>query len=432
MTKILIKQVHAIDPQLNLDKICDIFIEDGKIASIGASLSVPDVDKILYRKDCIATPGLIDLHVHLRDPGFEYKETIETGTKAAAHGGFTDICSMANTNPVTDVGALIDYIKYTSQSYGYCNVFPVGACTKGLEGKQLAEIGDMVAHGAVAFSDDGHGIQNTGIMRNVMDYVTMFDKVVMSHCQDESLVENGQINEGKVSTKLGLAGWPAAGEEIQIQRDITLSELTGCPIHIQHVSTARGLEIIKEGKKRGVQVTTEVTPHHLFLSEDIIATSYDTNYKVNPPLRTHNDRLALIDGLKQGTIDCIVTDHAPHAAYEKQKEFELAPFGMSGLETSLATVLTFLVKPGYISYSKLVELMVINPRKIIRVDPVKLKIGDQANITIIDPNKIWKVEEDELLAKSKNYGFLNYTLTGKAKDVICKGNLTMEEGQICD
>lgn len=429
--KSLIKNVRVIDPSLSLDTVADILIDGQTIVEVGPSLECPDAE-VYDRSGCIAVPGLVDIHVHLRDPGQEYKETIETGTAAAAHGGFTGICSMPNTNPTTDNATTIDYVLDKAAQAGHCRVYPSGACTKGLKGESLSEMGDMVAHGAVAFTDDGRGVQNAGMMCRVMDYAKMFNKVVMSHCQDEGLVGPGQVNEGVVSTRLGLAGWPATGEELQIQRDIALSELTGCPIHIQHITSARGVELVREGKARGVAVTCEVTPHHLVLNEDDITTTYNTNLKMNPPLRTREDNAALLEALADGTIDCIVTDHAPHAEHEKAREFELAPFGMTGLETSLGVVLTYLVAPGHITYNQLVELMAIKPRKILRLDQVKLEAGNVADITIFDPAVTWTVTADDMYSKSKNSGFLGYELTGRATDVLVGGTFTCKDGVVVE
>lgn len=429
--KSLIKNVRVIDPALSLDEVADILIDGQTIAQVGKNIECADAE-IFDRDGCIAVPGLVDIHVHLRDPGQEYKETIETGTAAAAHGGFTGICSMPNTNPTTDNATTIDYVLDKAAQAGHCRVYPSGACTKGLKGESLSEMGDMVLHGAVAFTDDGRGVQNSGVMRRVMDYVKMFNKVVMSHCQDEDLVGPGQVNEGVVSTRLGLAGWPATGEELQIQRDIALSELTGCPIHIQHITSARGVELVREGKARGIQVTCEVTPHHLVLNEDDITTTYNTNLKMNPPLRSKADNAALIEGIKDGTIDCIVTDHAPHADHEKAREFELAPFGMTGLETSLGVILTYLVDPGLITYNELVELMAIKPREILRLDQVTLKQGSVADITIFDPEVTWTVQSDDMYSKSHNSGFLGYTLKGRATDVFVGGTVTCKDGVVVE
>lgn len=429
--KSLIKNARVIDPAVGLDEVVDILIDGETIARIGHELPEEGA-VILDREGSVVVPGLVDVHVHLREPGQEYKETIETGTAAAAHGGFTAICSMPNTIPTTDNAATLDFVIEQAKKAGHCRVHPSGACTKGLKGESLSEMGDMAAHGAVAFTDDGRGVQDAGMMRRVMDYAKMFNCVVMSHCQDEALVGPGQVNEGAVSTRLGMAGWPGAGEELQISRDIALSELTGCPIHIQHITTARGVEIVREGKARGIQVTCEATPHHLVLNEDDLTSTYDTNLKMNPPLRTSDDNKAIIEGLKDGTIDCIVTDHAPHAAHEKAREFELAPFGMTGLETSLGVILTYLVEPGHIDYNRLVELMSIRPREILGVDPVKIEEGGVADLTIFDPNADWTVRADDMSSKSKNSGFLGYELKGRATDVFVGGVMTMKEGVVVE
>lgn len=429
--KSLIKNARVIDPAAGLDEVLDILIDGETIARIGHELPEEGA-VILDREGSIVVPGLVDVHVHLREPGQEYKETIETGTAAAAHGGFTAICSMPNTIPTTDNAATLDFVIEQAKKAGHCRVHPSGACTKGLKGESLSEMGDMAAHGAVAFTDDGRGVQDAGMMRRVMDYAKMFNCVVMSHCQDEALVGPGQVNEGAVSTRLGMAGWPGAGEELQISRDIALSELTGCPIHIQHITTARGVEIVREGKARGIQVTCEATPHHLVLNEDDLTSTYDTNLKMNPPLRTSDDNKAIIEGLKDGTIDCIVTDHAPHAAHEKAREFELAPFGMTGLETSLGVILTYLVEPGHIDHNRLVELMAIRPREILGVDPVKIEEGGVADLTIFDPNADWTVRADDMRSKSKNSGFLGYELKGRATDVFVGGVMTMKEGVVVE
>ena len=372
------------------------------------------------------------MHVHLREPGFEHKEDIASGTRAAAKGGFTGVCAMPNTNPVADNGVVISYMIARAAEVGKCRVYPSGAMSKGLKGEIISEMGDMVARGAVAFTDDGRGIQEAGMMRRVMDYGKMFGKVFMSHCQDESLVGAGQVNEGVVSTRLGLLGWPAQGEELQIARDIMMCELTGCPLHIQHISTAVGLDMVRAAKEKGLSVTCEVTPHHLFLSEDDIDSTYNTSLKVNPPLRTQEDREALIGGVKDGSIDAIVTDHAPHAEWEKAHEFEYAPFGMTGLETSLALVLTNLVKPGVIGYSEMVELMAIAPREILGLEPVKIAEGSVADITVFDPTVAWTVNDDEFVSKSKNSGFIGFELEGRATDVFVGGVATLENGEIVE
>ena len=421
---LILKGVRAIDPQVDLDSVCDVLIDDGKIAQIGENLSVPGAEE----RDMtgkVLVPGLVDIHVHLREPGYEFKEDIHSGTRAAAHGGFTAVCAMPNTLPVTDTALAVEYTKARAKEVGACRVYISGACTKGLKGESLAEMGDMAAHGAVAFTDDGRGVQGAGMMRRVMDYAAQFNRVVMSHCQDEDLVGTGQVNEGVVSTRLGVAGWPAEGEELQIQRDIALSRLTGCPLHIQHISTERGLNAVRAAKAEGLKVTCEATPHHLFLNEDMIGVDYNTNFKVNPPLRTKSDCKALIEGVVDGSVDVIVTDHAPHAAYEKDREFELAPFGMTGIETSVGLILTNLVNPGVITWQRMVELMAVAPREILRVEPVTLAAGSVADVTIIDPNLAWTVTEQDFQSKATNSAFIGANLIGRATDVYVGGQPTM-------
>lgn len=428
---LILKNAHVVDPSVELDGVVDVLIEGDKIARVAENIEVEGAEvRDLSGKYLV--PGLVDMHVHLREPGFEHKEDIASGTRAAAKGGFTGVCAMPNTNPVADNGVVISYMIARAAEVGKCRVYPSGAMSKGLKGEIISEMGDMVARGAVAFTDDGRGIQEAGMMRRVMDYGKMFGKVFMSHCQDESLVGAGQVNEGVVSTRLGLLGWPAQGEELQIARDIMMCELTGCPLHIQHISTAAGLDMVRAAKEKGLPVTCEVTPHHLFLSEDDIDSTYNTSLKVNPPLRTQEDCEALIEGIKDGSIDAIVTDHAPHAEWEKAHEFEYAPFGMTGLETSLALVLTNLVKPGVIDYSEMVELMAIAPREILGLEPVKIAEGSVADITVFDPTVAWTVNDDEFVSKSKNSGFIGFELEGRATDVFVGGVATLENGEIVE
>lgn len=428
---LILKNAHVVDPSVELDGVVDVLIEGDKIARVAENIEVEGAEvRDLSGKYLV--PGLVDMHVHLREPGFEHKEDIASGTRAAAKGGFTGVCAMPNTNPVADNGVVISYMIARAAEVGKCRVYPSGAMSKGLKGEIISEMGDMVARGAVAFTDDGRGIQEAGMMRRVMDYGKMFGKVFMSHCQDESLVGAGQVNEGVVSTRLGLLGWPAQGEELQVARDIMMCELTGCPLHIQHISTAVGLDMVRAAKEKGLPVTCEVTPHHLFLSEDDIDSTYNTSLKVNPPLRTQEDREALIEGVKDGSIDAIVTDHAPHAEWEKAHEFEYAPFGMTGLETSLALVLTNLVKPGVIGYSEMVELMAIAPREILGLEPVKIAEGSVADITVFDPTVAWTVNDDEFVSKSKNSGFIGFELEGRATDVFVGGVATLENGEIVE
>ena len=428
---LLLKNARVVDPQVELDAVCDILIDGARIAAIGENLQADGAEEHdLAGK--VVVPGLVDMHVHLRDPGLEYKEDIESGTRAAVHGGFTDVCCMPNTKPVIDTGAVVEYVLSKAHEVGKCRVHVAGACTKDLKGEALSEMGDMVAHGAVAFTDDGRGVQGAGMMRRVMDYAEQFGKTVMSHCQDEDLVGSGQVNEGVVSTRLGLAGWPNAGEEIQIARDIEISALTGCPIHIQHLTTAHGLDLVRRGREDGVKVTCEVTPHHMFLTEDDIGDDYDTNLKMNPPLRTAEDAQAVIAAVIDGTADAIVTDHAPHAAHEKAREFELAPFGMTGIETSVGLVVGNLVNTGKITWSRMVELMAVNPRRILGLSPVLIEEGAQADLTVIDPTEQWSVEPDDFCSKAQNSAFIGWKLTGRATDVYIAGNAMMRDGMLTE
>ncbi len=426
---LLLKNAHVIDPQVGLNETADILIRDGKIVEVGNNLAMEKgVERDLGGK--IVVPGLVDMHVHLREPGLEQKEDIESGTRAAAHGGFTAICAMPNTDPVVDDAVAVEYVKAVAAAKGACRVHVAGSCTKNLAGEVLSDMGDMVAHGAVAFTDDGHGVQGAGMMRRVMDYASQFGRVVMSHCQDNDLVGDGQVNEGVASTRLGLLGWPAEGEEIQIARDIALARLTGCKLHIQHVTTARGLDLVRQAKAEGLPVTCEVTPHHLFLTEDAIGDDYDTNLKVNPPLRTAADAEALIAGVVDGTVDAIVTDHAPHINFEKDREFELAPFGMIGLETSLGLVATNLVSAGKITWERAVELMAVNQRAILGLERVALEAGSTADLTVIDPDAAWTVDAADFCSKATNSGFIGAKLTGRATDVYVGGYATMEDGKL--
>ena len=426
---LLLKNAHVIDPQVGLNETADILIRDGKIVEVGQGLAMEKgVERDLGGK--IVVPGLVDMHVHLREPGLEQKEDIESGTRAAAHGGFTAICAMPNTDPVVDDAVAVEYVKAVAAAKGACRVHVAGSCTKDLAGEVLSDMGDMVAHGAVAFTDDGHGVQGAGMMRRVMDYASQFNRVVMSHCQDNDLVGEGQVNEGVASTRLGLLGWPAEGEEIQIARDIALARLTGCKLHIQHVTTARGLDLVRQAKAEGLPVTCEVTSHHMFLTEDAIGDDYDTNLKVNPPLRTAADAEALIAGVVDGTVDAIVTDHAPHINFEKDREFELAPFGMIGLETSLGLVATNLVATGKITWERAVELMASNQRAILGVERVAIEAGSTADLTVIDPDAAWTVDAAEFSSKATNSGFIGAKLTGRATDVYVGGYATMEDGKL--
>ncbi|QOY61443.1 dihydroorotase [Thermophilibacter immobilis] len=426
----LLRGAHVVDPQVALDCVRDVLIDEGRIQAVGEDLARPAGAEAIDARGKYLVPGLVDMHVHFRDPGFEYKETIETGSRAATHGGFTDVATMPNTDPVSDTGAEIRYQIDRAHEAGLCHVRPIGALTRAEKGESLAEIGDMVVEGAAAFSDDGHGVQGAGMMRTCMEYVSQFGRVAIAHCEVESLTAHGVINEGRASTRLGMFGWPALGEELEIYRDIELCKLTGCPLHIAHISTARGLELVRAAKAEGLPVTCEVCPHHLFLCEDDITDTYDTNLKMNPPLRSAADAAALVEGLVDGSIDCLVTDHAPHAPHEKNCEWEIAFFGTIGLETSLPLMLTNLVGPQKMSWSRLVEAMAVAPREILRLEPVRLEAGSAADLTLIDPTATIEVTPDYFESRSKNSAFLGCTLTGVATDVFVNGRRTLTDGVV--
>lgn len=417
-----------VDEAVGVDAVLDIIVEDGVIAAIGEDLSIDEGETV----DCtekVILPGLVDIHVHLREPGEEYKETIASGTRAAAHGGFTAVACMPNTKPVCDTGSKVRFVMERAKEAGAVRVYPIGAVTEGQQGERLAEIGDMVAEGAVAFSDDGHGIQSAGMTRVAMDYIKRFDRTLIAHCEDNTLARGGAVNEGVVSTRMGLPGMPAQAEETMVARDIALAELTGCKLHLAHLSTARSVALVREAKARGVAVTCEVTPHHLFLDEESLS-SYDTNLKMNPPLRTSEDREALVAGLMDGTIDAIATDHAPHAAHEKEMEFELAPFGTTGLETALSLVNTRLVVPGTLDWGAITHLMCHGPRAALGLPEVRLEAGFCADITVVDPEARVEVAPEWFVSKAHNSAFVGDELLGRASDVLVEGCWVLRHGKV--
>lgn len=425
---LLLKGGRVVDAAAELDAVLDVLVEDGVITGVGEDLEAPGAEVI----DCaekVILPGLADIHVHLREPGQEYKETIASGTRAAAHGGFTAVACMPNTKPICDSGSKVRFIVERAAAEGVVRVYPIGAITAGQTGEQLAEIGDMTAEGAVAFSDDGHGVQSAGMTRVAMDYIKRFGAPLIAHCEDESLAGDGVVNEGEVSTRMGLPGIPAAAEETMVARDIALAEITGCRLHLAHLSTARSLELVREAKARGLAVTCEVTPHHLFLDEDDLV-SYDTNLKMNPPLRTPADREALVEGLLDGTVDCIATDHAPHAVHEKELEFELALNGTTGLETALSLVNTHLVAPGVLDWSAVTRLMCHGPRAALSLPEVRLEAGFPADITIVDPEARVEVTAEWFESKARNSAFLGQSLLGRASDVLVGGEWVVRKSKV--
>ena len=365
MNRLIIKGGRVIDPSQGIDKISDIFIEKGKIKAVEENISIENAE-IIDASGKIVTPGLIDIHVHLREPGFEAKEDIESGSMSAAAGGFTSVACMPNTNPPADNKSVVEFITEKAKRVGLVNVYPIGAISKGLKGEELSEIGDMKHSGIVGISDDGEPVMNSNLMRRALEYSSMFELPVISHCEDLNMSGEGVINEGLTSTILGMTGIPATAEEIMAARDIRIAEFTGGKLHIAHVSTKGCVELIRQAKAKGINVTAEATPHHFTLTDESVKT-FDTNTKVNPPLRTAEDVEAVRQGLKDGTIDAIVTDHAPHTIEDKEVEYDYASFGISGLETSLPLVITYLVNTGILTLSQAIEKMTINPANIINV-----------------------------------------------------------------
>ncbi len=427
--KLLIKNGHVIDPANGIDEVTDIYIKDGIIAEVGKNADLDGVEmQVIDAEGKIVAPGLVDMHVHLREPGQEYKETIETGTRAAVYGGVTSVACMPNTEPVCDNETVVRFIKERAKETGYANVFPVGSVSKGLEGKFLSEIGDMVCNGAVAITDDGRPVENAALMRRAMQYSDMFDITVISHCEDMSLGE-GDMNEGAVASELGLRAISPSAEEVMASRDILLAESLGSRVHIAHISTKGTVELIREAKKRGVRVTCETCPHYFSLTDEACR-GYNTNAKMNPPLRSKEDVLAIKEGLRDGTIDCIVTDHAPQHPDEKQCEFGYAKNGIVGLETSLGLGIRELVNEGYLTMSRLIEKMSKNPSEVLGIAKGTLSVGRGADVVIFDPNEKWTVDINKLHSKSKNSPFDGFELYGKPEYVIVNGNIVINSGEL--
>ena len=400
----------------------DLRVENGKIAELAEHLEGEGID-------CTGLtifPGLIDMHVHLREPGFEKKENIESGSRAAVKGGFTQVCCMPNTKPVTDNKVVVSYIKNRAREVGLCKVNPIGAITEGQEGKNLAAIGAMKAAGAVAVSEDGKSVVATNLMANAMMYAADFGLKCLCHCEDSALVDGGVVNEGYYSTLTGLKGSIRAAEDIIIAREICLAESLSLPVHICHVSTYSGVQLIREAKARGVQVTAETCPHYFTLTDAAIA-DFDTNTKVNPPIRAEKDRLAIIEGLKDGTLDCIVTDHAPHHEDDKNVEYALAAFGISGLETSFALSYTQLVKGGVLTLSELADKMSANPAAILNLQGGTLEVGAPADLTIVDLNKAWTIDPKDFVSKGKNTPFAGREVYGRVKYTVVDGDIKYRE-----
>lgn len=419
----VIRNGRVIDPLSGLDKICDVYIERGKVKKVAENIKVSGKGKLkeINAENLIVCPGLIDIHVHLREPGFEHKETIKTGCLSAAAGGFTSIVCMPNTDPINDNASITDFILLKARTEGVVNVFPIGAITKGEKGEVLADIGEMFEAGCVAISDDGMPVTNSNLMRRAMEYVKPFGIPVIIHAEDKFLSSDGVMNEGVVSTQLGLKGIPSASEEVMIARDIILSEITGTPIHICHVSAEGSVRLIRDAKKRGVKITAEATPHHFTLTDEAVK-KYSTDAKMNPPLRTKYDVEAVIEGLKDGTLDVIATDHAPHSRDEKKVEFDLAPFGIVGLETALPLSLK-LVEDGHITLNQLIEKLTLKPSEIVNLGRGTLKEGSPADITVFDPEGQFNVNPDSFHSKSKNTPFSGWKLKGVVHFTIVSGDV---------
>jgi dihydroorotase len=432
--RLLLKGGRVVDPSQELDDQVDILVEEGKIAKIGKNMYKSKAMwikgsegglKIINVQGLLVVPGLIDMHCHLREPGFEYKETIRTGSEAAAAGGFTSVACMANTNPVHDNRSVTEFIKQKVAQAGLVNVFPVAAISVGLQGQMLTEFIDLKNAGAVAFSDDGKPLMDSALMRRALEYAHSIGIPVISHCEDTGLSNGGVMNESFVATELGLLGIPSVAEDAMVARDILLAEYTRTAIHIAHVSSSGSVRLIREAKGRGICVTAETAPHYFTLTEEALR-EYDPNVKVNPPLRSSEDREALKQGLKDGTIDAIATDHAPQARTDKEVEFEYAATGIIGLETSLPLSLK-LVEEGAVTLKRLVEMMSVNPARILKIPKGALSVGSDADITVIDPNKKWVVNRDTLRSRSKNTPFHGWNMKGKPVLTVVGGEIKYQE-----
>ena len=424
---VLIKNGRVIDPSQSLDMVSDIYVQEDRVREISERIDTPrKSDTVIDASGQIVAPGFVDIHVHLREPGYEHKETIKTGCLAAAAGGFTSIVCMPNTNPINDNASVTEYILLKARTEGIVNVFPIGAITKGEKGKELADIGEMCEAGCVGISDDGMPVTDSGLMRKAMEYVKPFGIPVITHAEDTGLSAGGVMNEGFVSTELGLRGIPAASEEVGVVRDIILCELTGTPLHICHVSTKGSVRLVRAAKKRGAKVTAEATPHHFTLTDKLVY-GYNTDAKMNPPLRTQEDVDAILEGIADGTIDVIATDHAPHSQDEKNVEFDLAPFGIVGLETALSLSLE-LVEKGIITLEEMIKKLTVAPSEIVGIERGTLVPGSIADLVVFDPGMSRTVNPEEFFSKSGNTPFSGWELKGVVSNTIVSGKVVFSRG----
>jgi dihydroorotase len=426
MFSLLITGGRVVDPSQGVDRVTNLLIEDGRVA--GLDVARNGQATVIDATGRIVSPGLIDMHVHLREPGREEDETIKTGTAAALAGGFTSVACIPNTEPPIDTQATVEFVQHQAALADQCHVFVVACVSKNREGKELAELGQLVQAGAVAFSDDGAPIYSAELMRRAFEYCLMFDKPILNHAEVRELTTGGVMHEGLVSLVLGLPGMPAAAEDVMTGRDIILAEATGGRIHMMHVSTAGSIELVRRAKRRGVRVTTEVCPHHFTLTDECLR-SFDSNFKMSPPLRSGPDVEACIAGLVDGTIDVICTDHAPHAREKKMQELDCAPFGIVGLETALPLVVTQLIEPGHLSWPQAIEKMTINPARVLGLNKGTLAVGADADVTIINPDRAWTVKAEDFRSKSANSPFLGWKLRGRAETVIVDGKIKYRLGE---